>query len=138
MGFHVQHIGPELLGWLMVIAGLSALALLLRLREGRQAARRAAAAKVETEVLQTPKQLGAAREWRLIADAAMRELARAGELAPMQARAVSQIDAAEHAFNRLAVELAQIGCHIALPTVEPVRQLARQPAAEPQRQPLAA
>lgn len=134
----MQHIGPELLGWLMVIAGLATLALLLRLGEVRQAARRAAAAKVEIKALQTPKQLGAAREWRLVTETALKELARARELAPMQARAVSQIDAAEHAFNRLAVELAQIGCHVALPTVEPVRQLACQPAAEPQRQPLAA
>jgi hypothetical protein len=128
--------GPELLGWALVTAGLAALALLLRLGEKRQPA----PAQREQVRAETPDNAasGAAREWRLITDAAMRELARAGELAPMQARAVSQIDAAEHAFNRLAIELAKVGCHVATPTVEPVRQLARQPAAEPQRQPLAA
>jgi hypothetical protein len=127
-----------LLGWLLVIAGLAALALFLRLGEVRRAASRAAAAKVEAEVLQTPQQLGAAREWRLVTETALREFARVGELAPMQARALSQIDAAEHAFNRVAVELGKIGCHVASPTVEPVRQLARESTAEAQRQPLAA
>ena len=121
----------------MVIAGLATLALLLRWREMRLAAR-ARNEKAQAEAPDTAASESGAREWRLVTETALKELARARELAPMQARAVSQIDAAEHAFNRLAVELAQIGCHIALPTVEPVRQLARQPAAEPQRQPLAA
>jgi hypothetical protein len=138
VGFHVQQMGPELLGWAVVIAGLAALALLLRLREQRQTARaQRQAASAEPRDMDTPA-TAAAREWRLVTDAAMRELARAGELAPMQARAVSQIDAAEHAFNRLAVELAKLGCQVVTPTVEPVRQLTRAPAAAPQRQPLAA
>ena len=129
----MQQIGPELLGWLMVIAGLAAFALLLRLREVRQVAR-ARGEKAEAERHDAASLAGAARQWRLITEAALKELARARELAPMQARAVSQIDAAEHAFNRLA----KVGCHVAVPTVEPVGQLALQPAAEPQREPLAA
>jgi hypothetical protein len=138
VGFHVQHIGPELLGWLMVTAGLAMLALLLRWREVRLAARaRSEKAQAEAPDTVAPASV-AAREWRLITDAAMREFARVGELAPMQARALRQIDAAEHAFNRVAVELGKIGCHVVSPTVEPVRQLARASTAEAQRQPLAA
>ena len=121
----------------MVIAGLAAFALLLRLREMRHVAR-ARGEKAEAERHDSASLAGAARQWRLITEAALKELARARELAPMQARAVSQIDAAEHAFNRLAKELAKVGCHVATPTVEPAAQLARQPAAEPQREPLAA
>ena len=57
----------------------------------------------------------------------------------MQADAAMQIDAAEHAFNRMLAECAKVTSLVVAPTFEPLRQLVREPAAVPaQRQPLAA
>ena len=132
----MEQVSSDLVGWLAVIAGLAAFALLLHLRERRQERPCSAA---PARIIQTPLEpMDPAREWSLVTAPVLLELARAHELAPLRARAEACVDAAEHAFNRLIAELASIDCHVVPPTFRPARQLARQPYAIPQRQPLAA
>jgi hypothetical protein len=45
-----------------------------------------------------------------------------------------QVDAAEHAFNRMLAECAKVTSLVIAPTFEPLRQLAREPAAAPDQQ----
>ena len=120
-----------------MMAGLGDLTL-LRLKVARQVARMARTRKSSSPAIQMPSRLDPAREWRLVTDITLKELSRASTLVPLQASAARQIDAAEHAFNRLIADLATVNCHVVPPTFRPARQLVREPVAAPHRQPLAA
>jgi hypothetical protein len=136
----VQLIAPilelmpaEIAGWMSVVAGFAAFALLLRLDQAR---------KDRRNVIIPPSpacELEAGRDWQKIMDVSLVELVRAPDLRSMQADAALQIDAAEHAFNRMLAECAKVTSLVVAPTFEPLRQLAGETAVVPaQQQPLAA
>ena len=139
-GFDVQPIAQllelipaEIAGWMAVIAGLAAFALLLRWGQAREQPR-------ELIIAPPPAcELKPGSDWRKIMDVSLVELVRAPDLQVMHADAAKQIDAAEHAFNRLLAECAKVTSLVVAPTFEPLRQLVREPAPVPaQPQPLAA
>ena len=113
-------------GWAAVIAGLSILTTLLAFQDRRKRAQEAAQ-RVQTPRLQPVRDRNKAR--------AARDVARAAEIAAIQARAALQIDAVEHAYNRMLAQCAGVMGHLATRPLEPVQE----PAAEAaERQPLAA
>jgi hypothetical protein len=123
----------EIAGWTSVVAGLAAFALLLRLDQSRKERRNVVIAPPPVSELE------AGRDWQKIMDVSLVELVRAPDLQSMQAAAALQIDAAEHAFNRMLAECAKVTSLVVAPTFEPLRQLARETAVLPvQQQPLAA
>jgi hypothetical protein len=129
----LESIPAEIAGWMAVVAGFAAFALLLRLDQARKDRR--------DVVMPSPaaSELEPGRDWQKIMDVSLVELVRAPDLRSMQADAAMQIDAAEHAFNRMLAECAKVTSLVVAPTFEPLRQLVREPAAVPaQRQPLAA
>lgn len=126
----------EIAGWLAVTAGLVAGATLVRLDQNRKAARDRPTQTVRKCMDRAPLEKG--HEWARVADPAMRGLARGAELPGLHLQAMHQIDAAEHAFNKLVAACALVGCRIALPTIEPVRQLVHKPVPDPVQQSLAA
>jgi len=131
----LQQIPADVAGWLAIVAGLAAYAVLLRWLD-------------PTRKVVVPNVIAAAPpvrrfetgfEFQKVMDVSLAELVRAPDLGSIQARAAAQIDAAEHAFNRLLAECAQVSTPLVTPTFEPLRQLAREPEAAPvQQQPLAA
>jgi hypothetical protein len=130
----LELIPAEIAGWMAVVAGFAAFALLLRLDQAR---------KDSHNVLVIPPQpageLEPGRDWQKIMDVSLVELDRAPDLRSMQAEAARQVDAAEHAFNRMLAECAKVTSLVVAPTFEPLRQLVREPAPVPaQHQPLAA
>lgn len=123
----------EIAGWTSVVAGLAAFALLLRLDQSRKERRNVVIAPPPVSELE------AGRDWQKIMDVSLVELVGAPDLQSMQADAALQIDAAEHAFNRMLAECAKVTSLVVAPTFEPLRQLARETAVLPvQQQPLAA
>ena len=129
----LELIPAEIAGWMAVVAGFAAFALLLRWDQARKQPR-------ELTIASPPaSELEPGGDWRKIMDVSLVELVRAPDLQVMHADAARQIDAAEHAFNRLLAECAKVTSLVVAPTFEPLRQLAREPAPVPaQRQPLAA
>jgi hypothetical protein len=92
-----------------VLAGLASLAcLIVQIDRRRSVAPRA----VDT----APARLGRAQEWELVMRRAGQDLSRAAELPALQARAAVKIEAAEHAFNRLAAECDRLCRTPAAPT----------------------
>ena len=135
MGQILNGIAAELAGWAAIVAGLAIVALLLRLDEARKGKRHDKVADPAPSI----HKVAADADWPAIADVAAMELARVPELVSMQAGAARQIDAAEHALNRLLAECATVMSPPVSPTFEPMRQLVREPSAAPvQQQPLAA
>ena len=133
IGQILGHIPADIVGWMAVVGGLAAFALLVRLDQARKDRRNAVTPP------SPPRQLEPGSDWKKIMDVSLAELERAPDLQSMQARAALQIDAAEHAFNRLLAECAKVNGSTIAPTFEPVRQLAREPAEAPvHQQPLAA
>lgn len=117
-----------------VVAGFAVFALLLRLDQARKDS-------CNVVVISPPPadELEPGRDWQKIMDVSLVELVRAPDLRSMQADAARQVDAAEHAFNRMLAECAKVTSLVVAPTFEPLRELVREPAAVPaQRQPLAA
>ena len=123
----------ETAGWLAVVAGLAAFALLLRLDEVRKSRPKKIAPLRPARVFEPGV------EFKKVLDVSLAELLLAPDLLSIQAQAATQIDAAEHAFNRLLAECARVTKPIVTPTFQTMRQLAREPAVAPRRQqPLAA
>lgn len=114
-----------------MIAGLSVFALLVALDDWRKSTRPI------VEASKPAQRLEPGRDWQKVMDIAARDIARVPELASIQARAALQIDAAEHAFNRMLAECASVIAVPVAPAFETVHRLARQPAT-PARQSLAA
>lgn len=122
-------------GWFAVVAGLAAFALLVKLDQVRKDARQTSG--LEPVPAAAPLEPGT--DWQRIMDVSLVELTRAPDLHSIQARAAMQIDAAEHAFNRLLAECARVSTPVVSPSLEPVRELPRAEAtAPPRQQPLAA
>jgi hypothetical protein len=134
MGQILELMPADVAGWTALVAGFATLALLLRLDRARKDRR------VVVGPARPVGQLEPGSDWQRIMDVSLAEIARSPDLHAMQARAASQIDAAEHAFNRLLAECAEVRAPVVAPSFEPLRQLAREPAAVPdqQQQPLAA
>ena len=133
MGQILELMPADVAGWTAVVAGFAVFALLLRLDQARKNRR--------NMVVPVPpaRQLEPGSEWQRVMDVSLVEITRSPDLQSMQARAAAQIDAAEHAFNRLLSECAKVSPPLVAPTFEPMRQLGREPAAAPvQQQPLAA
>ena len=134
MGQILELIPVDVAGWTAVVAGFAVFALLLRLDQARKDRR--------NMVVPVPpaRQLEPGSEWQRVMDVSLVEITRSPDLQSMQARAAAQIDAAEHAFNRLLAECAKVSSPLVAPTFEPMRQLAREPAVAPvqQQPPLAA
>jgi hypothetical protein len=133
----IEHIpnglAVDLIGWISVIVCLAALGLAVRLDQASKERRR----RVVVQPAAPTRRLEAGQDWQRVADVAARDLARVPDLLSMQARAAEQIDAAEHAFNRLLAECSLVARASVEPTFTPARQLAPQTAA-PAQQPLAA
>jgi hypothetical protein len=133
MGQILELIPADVAGWAAIVAGFATLALLLRLGQRREVR------SVVVAPAPPARQLESSGDWQRIMDVSLAEITRSPDLHAMQARAASQIDAAEHAFNRLLAECAEVRAPVVVPSFEPLRQLAREPAAPPaQQQSLAA
>jgi hypothetical protein len=79
------------------------------------------------------------RDWQMVTEPVLKRMRRAPDALSLHVRAATQIDAAEHALNRILADCANVGCRIGTPTLEPVRQLARERgAARPAQKSLAA
>jgi hypothetical protein len=113
-----------------IVLGLLAFALTLWAVQ----ARRGRGAPVEQAASPQPK---ATEKPLSKAELAVQELGRAPDLQTLQARAAEQIDAAEHALNRLLADCAGIANLPVEPTLTPERQLKAEPSA-PAQQSLAA
>lgn len=125
----------DVAGWIAVVAGLAAFALLVKLDQARKDAWQVSV----PEPAPAAAPLGPGTDWQRIMDVSLVELTSAPDLHSIQARAAMQIDAAEHAFNRLLAECARVSTPIVSPSLEPVRELPREQAKAPLRQqPLAA
>lgn len=123
----------EIAGWLAVVAGLAAFAVLLRLNEARKSRPKKVAH------IHPARAFEPGIDFKKVMDVSLAELLLAPDLLSIQAQAATQIDAAEHAFNRLLAECARVTTPIVTPTFQTIRQLAREPATAPARQqPLAA
>jgi len=133
IGQILEQIPANVAGWMAVVAGLATFALLLRLDQARKDRRNVIVPAVPA------RQLEPGSDWQRIMDVSLAEITRSPDLQCMQARAAAQIDAAEHAFNRLLAECAKVSTPVVTPTFKPVQQVAREIVVAPvQQQPLAA
>jgi type II secretory pathway component HofQ len=105
----------EAAGWAAVIAGLSILTALLAFQDRRKRAQEAAQ-RVQAPRLQPVRDRNQTR--------AARDVARAAEVAAIQARAALQIDAVEHSLNGFVAQLATVMGGLAVRPLEPVRETA--------------
>jgi len=153
---HLIDAWGDVLAWTAVLAAVVACAgLAARVgRPGRTAppaakiAEMAAAAEesaAEAPAMQGPRRLDPAREWGLIILHATLDLEKPAALAALQAEAGVKIAAAEHAYNRLVDDCANLCPASATPTVLPPPQrvaVPRRPPLTPEpwaeRRPLAA
>jgi hypothetical protein len=113
----------EILGWVIVLAGLVAFTgavVLLERRLGVLRSRRAG----------MPPRLERGREWELVMRRATNELARGPRVEALQADATVTIEAAEYAYNRLLLEDAK---HCTAPSPPPAAEPAPE-SAEPARE----
>src|SRR5262245_43793179 len=109
----LSNIPTDLAGWAAVLLALTALAALIALDDKRKHARVAAAPSAGSSVVEAIEVEHAP--------------VRIPDLAAIQADAALQIDAAEHAFNRMLAECAGIAGSKLTPTFEPLRKFAPQP-----------
>jgi len=134
IGYLLESIPGDIVGLMAVIAGLAALATFIRFDQTRKDRRG------ERKPVRAASKLEPGNEGRQSVDASLADLERAPDLQAMQADAALQIDAAEHAFNRMVAECAKVSNPQVAPTFEPSHRLPSEqekPAAAPQ-QPLAA
>jgi hypothetical protein len=113
----------DLIGWVAFAAGLAAVWMFLRRDQARkQSPRHALEAKRVMPVTRSD-------EARQLADVAVHSPARALDPLAIQARAAEQVDAAEHAFNRMLAECGSLINPSAKPALKPVRQVATETSA---------
>jgi hypothetical protein len=123
----------EIAGWFAVVASLAVFAVLIRLDQARKPRQNEIAPVCPAHAFEP------GIEFKKVMDVSLAEILLAPDLQSIQAQAATQIDAAEHAFNRLLAECARVTTPIVSPTFQTMRQLAREPASAPRRQqPLAA
>ena len=125
----------ELAGWMAVVAGFAAYAMLMRWLDP---IRKVAVSNAISPVVQVrPFEEGV--EFQKVMAVSLAQLKCAPDPSSSRGDAELQIDAAKYALGRIVADLAKIGIPIVAPTFEPLRQLVREPAPVPaQRQPLAA
>lgn len=129
----LELIPAEIAGWMAVVAGFAVYAAVLVKLDPARVAPVVIDLPIRTERLEPNV------EFQKVMKVSLVELVRAPDLRSMQADAARQVDAAEHAFNRMLAECAKVTSLVVAPAFEPLRQLVREPAAvTAQRQPLAA
>jgi hypothetical protein len=122
---HMSGVWGELSGWAAILAGLAVLAcVIVRLDRRRPSPHR-------TDLGQAAATLDHGREWELIMHSASEGLSRGADLAALQADTALKIDAAEHAYKRLAADLANLRSKATEPVAEPA------PEPEPEEAPRA-
>ena len=107
-----------LLGWASVISCLGAYAILLRINDRRQDK------PLVRAFAQPPERRASERDRRDLTSIAEGRSSGADSIEALQARATTQVDAAEHAFNRLLADCAGIMALTVKPTLQPMRGLA--------------
>ncbi len=132
----LDRIPGDLGGLAVVMAGLAVFTLLLALDERRKRPPRPAHAAKPVRAHDP------ACEWQTLIGIVEDQLSHAPAITDLHARASLQLDAAEHAFNAVLRACTPYFKPAVAPTLEPVRELAREvpaaPAPAQQSQPLAA
>jgi hypothetical protein len=108
---HLDGAWAEVLGWALVLAGLTIFSSLIVIAERRRARR--------FYVPEMPPRLDRGREWDMVMQRASKELARGPRVEELQADAAVTIQSAEYAYNRLVLDCAQ-HCTVRAPALEPV------------------
>jgi len=146
---NLSGVWADVLAYAAILAGLAACAGLAvrRDRPLRPAPpRTVGATHLSVAAAGAPHRLDPAREWSLVTRRATQDLDRAAGLAALQAEAALKLAAAEHAYNRLVGDCAQLCRTSAKPTVVVAayqrgaehRQLPRTLDRPAERRPLAA
>jgi hypothetical protein len=128
----LETIPAEIAGWIAVVAGFAAFALLLRWLDPTRS-------DILNLIVAPPpaRQLEPGMEFQKLID--VLQPTSAWDLQTVQKLATTQLDAADYAINLMKAELAKVTSLVVAPTFEPLRQLVREPAVAPaQQQPLAA
>ncbi len=137
----------DVLAWTVVLAAVVACAAVAtRLRRPSRTVPPLVEAVPAAEVaIEGPRRLGAALEWSLLIRRATQDLARGAAVAALHADAARKIAAAEHAYNRLVDDCANLCPPATAPAVVPPlqrvavpREFVRALARPLERQPLAA
>ncbi len=121
----LDGIPAEAAGWVVVFAGFAALAAWLGVQDRKRHARDAACL---AEATPAPLPLRHRQE-----ASAARDVARAGEVAAMQAKAALQIDAIELAYKRMLAQCAHLLPRQAVRPLGPVREAPTATAETPRR-----
>lgn len=121
----LDWIPAETAGWIAILAGLAILAAWLGLQDRT---RRARDADRLAQAIPAPRPMRDRHETR-----AARDVARAAEIAAMQAKAALQIDAIELDYRRVLARCAHVLPRDLLHPLEPVREATGATAETPRR-----
>jgi len=155
---HLSGVWADVLAWVAILAGLAACAgLFVRHDRPRRPAPPRAGIRTDLDLAalnsaahdlaatESPRRLGRAQEWSLVVRGASQDLERGAALAALQSEAALKLAAAEHAFNRLVADYANLRRHSAISPNAPPHQLTASPGKPPrtlerptERPPLAA
>lgn len=132
----LEHVPAEFVGWAIIVAGLGVFAVALRMLDRGRSVAVTVAAPAQIE------QLRPSTEFQKIMDVSLVELTTRPDLRSIHLDALTMVDAADHAINRLRADCARVSAAISPPSFLPPGKLSREPAlaaskAAPQ-QPLAA
>jgi hypothetical protein len=128
----LELIPAEIAGWMAVVAGFAAFALLLRWLDPTRS-------DILNLIIAPPpvRQLEPGMEFQKLIG--ILQPKSGSDLQTVQKLAITQVDAADYAINLMKAELAKVTSFVVAPTFEPLRQLVREPApVSAQPQPLAA
>jgi hypothetical protein len=130
----LESIPADVAGLMAVILGLAAFATLIRLDQTRKDRRNG---RMPERAASEPEPVS---DWRRSVNASLAELERVPDLRSMQSDAALQIDAAEHAFNRMVAECTKVSNPQVAPTFAPSHELPseQEKPADKRQQPLAA
>jgi hypothetical protein len=117
---HLSSIWGDVLAWAVILAGLVTFAGLIVGRDRRRAPARpvtVADANLDLAAPEGSRSLTPEREWALVLRHATHDLERGASVAALQEDAALKIGAAEHAFNRLVTDCANLCPTSATPAV---------------------
>lgn len=121
---HIQHIFGNtlqtLLGWVFVISGLAVISILLRFNERRQRKFRPIVVAPQIE------RRSCERDRRALTGIVEGRISGVEAIEALQAHAALQVDAAEHAFNRMLEDCGAVMTVAVAPTLQPMRELTRE------------